>query len=294
VDVSIDGRQLTLSNLEKVLYPETGFTKGQVLDYYARIADVMLPHIKDRPLTMKRYPNGVASQSFFEKHAPSHRPDWIRTVDVPSSRSTELIQFAVVSDRPSLVWTANLAALELHVPLWRATKGRTLPAPPDHMVFDLDPGPGTTIVECCRVAQFIAGQLGEENLFPKTSGSKGLQLYMPLKRMTSDTAVERAHDVALSIEQEHPKFVVSRMRKDLRPNKVLIDWSQNNPQKTTVAAYSLRALPTPTVSTPVTWEEVDRCLNSGNPDDLRFESDAVLRRVEQYGDLMEALVNSHT
>ncbi len=290
VEVSIDGRQLTLSNLEKVLYPETGFTKGQVLDYYARIADVMLPHVKDRPLTMKRCPNGVTASSFFEKHAPSHRPEWIRTADVPSSRGTEPIEFAVLCDRPSLMWAANLAALELHVPLWRVGRRRSLPAPPDHMVFDLDPGPGTTIVECCRVARFVADHLGEDNLFPKTSGSKGLQLYLPLKRVTSAKAGERAHEIAVAIEQDHPELVVSRMRKDLRPDKVLIDWSQNNPQKTTVAAYSLRALATPTVSTPISWDEVDACLESTDPDRLRFDADAVLRRVEKYGDLMEALV----
>lgn len=290
VATEVDGRPLTLSNLEKVLYPESGFTKGQVLDYYARIAEVILPHIKDRPLTLKRYPNGVEGTSFFEKHAPSHRPDWVRTVDVPSSRSSKPIGFVVVGDRPTLLWVANLAALELHVPLWRVGKGRALPASPDHMVFDLDPGPGTTIVECCRVARIVADRLGQENLFPKTSGSKGLQLYMPLARVTSAKAGERAHDVALGIEKDHPETVVSRMRKDLRPNKVLIDWSQNNPHKTTIAAYSLRARARPTVSTPVTWKEVDGCSKSGDPDDLHFETDDVLNRVEKYGDLMEPLV----
>jgi bifunctional non-homologous end joining protein LigD len=276
--------------LDKVLYPESGFTKGQVLDYYAKISDVILPHIKDRPLTLKRYPNGVDGMSFFEKHAPSHRPEWVRTAEVPSSRSAEPILFAVVCDRPTLLWAANLAALELHVPLWRVGKGRALPAPPDYMVFDLDPGPGTTIVECCRVARFLTDRLGEENLFAKTSGSKGLQLYIALTRTTSDQAGEQAHEIAVAIEKDHPEAVVSRMRKDLRSNKVLIDWSQNNPHKTTVAVYSLRARPTPTVSTPVSWQEVDRCAKSGNPDDLRFETKDVLRRVEKYGDLMKPLV----
>ena len=239
VETEIDGRRLTLSNLEKVLYPETGFTKGQVLDYYARIAEVMLPHITDRPLTLKRYPDGVNGKPFFEKHAPSHRPDWVRTAEVPSSRSTEPIPFAVVCERPTLLWAANLAALELHIPLWRVGKGRALPASPDHMVFDLDPGPGTTIVECCRVARLLRDRVGEENLFAKTSGSKGLQLYMPLTRVISEKAGERAHEIAVAIEKDHPEAVVSRMRKDLRSNKVLIDWSQNNPHKTTVAVYSL-------------------------------------------------------
>jgi bifunctional non-homologous end joining protein LigD len=214
----------------------------------------------------------VDGMSFFEKHAPSHRPEWVRTAEVPSSRSAEPILFAVVCDRPTLLWAANLAALELHVPLWRVGKGRALPAPPDYMVFDLDPGPGTTIVECCRVARFLTDRLGEENLFAKTSGSKGLQLYMALARTTSDQAGEQAHEIAVAIEKDHPEAVVSRMRKDLRSNKVLIDWSQNNPHKTTVAVYSLRARPTPTVSTPVSWQEVDRCAKSGNPDDLRFET----------------------
>jgi bifunctional non-homologous end joining protein LigD len=289
VETTIDGRHLTLSNLDKVLYPETGFTKSQVIDYYARVAEVMLPHIVDRPVTFKRYPNGVDQKFFFEKHAPSHTPDWVRTVEVPST--TTPIEFAVISDRPSLLWAANLAALEIHVPLWRVGRARTLPAPPDHMVFDLDPGPGTTIVECCRVARLLAERLGEDKVFPKTSGSKGMQLYMPFgRRVTSDKAGKDAHELALALEKEHPDEVVSQMKKELRHDRVLIDWSQNNPNKTTVAAYSLRARAEPTVSTPVTWAEVDACAKSGDPLDLRFEADEVLARVEKHGDLMAPLV----
>jgi bifunctional non-homologous end joining protein LigD len=289
VETAIDGRQLTLSNLDKVLYPESGFTKGQVIDYYARVAEVMLPHIADRPVTFKRYPNGVDEKFFFEKHAPSHTPEWVKTVEVPST--TKPIEFALICDRPSLLWAANLAALEIHVPLWRVGRARALPAAPDHMVFDLDPGPGTTIVECCVVAQLLAERLGEDNVFPKTSGSKGMQLYMPFRRrVTSEKAGKDAHDLALAVEKDHPEVVVSRMNKDLRHDKVLIDWSQNNPNKTTVAAYSLRARAEPTVSTPVTWAEVDACAKSGNPLDLRFEASDVLARVEEHGDLMAPLI----
>ncbi len=287
VETEVDGRRLTLSNLQKVLYPATGFTKGQVIEYYARIAEVMLPHIADRPMTLKRYPNGVEGTSFFEKHAPSHLPDWIRTIDVPAKGDAhDPIRFPLVCDRPTLIWAANLAALEFHVPLWRVGRGSVLPARPDHLVFDLDPGPGTSIVECCRVARWLTSELGEEHVFAKTSGSKGLQLYLPLRRVSSEHAHEQAHEMARSLERAHPDTVVSLMRRDLRNGKVLIDWSQNSPSKTTVAAYSLRAQPEPTVSTPVTWDEVDACAKSGDPRVLRFGPDDVLRRVAEFGDLL--------
>ena len=293
VETEVDGRRLSLSNLEKVLYPDVGFTKGQVLDYYARVADVMLPHIADRPITFKRYPDGVDDQSFFEKHAPSHIPEWVRTVDVPSkSDARRAIRFAVICDRPTLIWAANLASLEFHVPLWRVGNGKEIPASPDHMVFDLDPGPGTSIVECCKVARWITGELGDEKVFAKTSGSKGLQLYTPLPKMTSDQTSDRAHEFAKTIERAHPEAVVSLMRKELRKNKVLIDWSQNSPSKTTVAAYSLRARSEPTVSTPVTWKEVDACAKSGDPNKLRFTAADVLRRVDKLGDLMAGLMSA--
>ena len=288
---AIDGRELSLSNLDKVLYPDTGFTKSQVLDYYARIADVMVPHLIHRPTTFRRYPNGVEGMSFYEKHAPEHQPDWIKTIEVPSKRGEhEPIVYTAVSDRPSLLWAANLAAIEFHVPLWHVAKGKSIPAPPDYMVLDLDPGPGTTIAECCRVAQWVGERLDRGSLFAKTSGSKGLQLYTRVRRTTWDQLGERAHELAQAIERDHPDEVVSMMKKTLRDGKVLIDWSQNNSSKTTVAAYSLRARPEPTVSTPVSWQEVDRCAKNGNPDTLRFEAKDVLKRVEKFGDLMGSLV----
>jgi bifunctional non-homologous end joining protein LigD len=289
----VDGRELSLSNLDKVLYPKTGFTKSQVIDYYARVADVMLPHMKNRPTTLRRYPHGVEGMSFYEKHASEHQPEWIRTIEVPSkSGEHEPIEYTVVGDRPTLLWAANLAALELHVPLWHVTKGKAIPAPPDYIVFDLDPGPGTSIVECCRVAQWVAERLGRESLFAKTSGSKGLQLYTRVQRTSWERSGERAHETAQAIERDHPDDVVSTMRKSLRDGKVLIDWSQNNSSKTTVAVYSLRARPEPTVSTPVTWQEVDACASGNDPNMLRFEADDVLKRVEKYGDLMAPLIAS--
>ena len=291
VETEIDGRQLSLSNLDKVLYPATGFTKGHVLDYYARIADTMVAHLRDRPVTFKRYPSGVDGPSFFEKHASEHRPDWLRTVEVPSQRGEhETLEYVMVESRPALLWAANLAALEFHVPLWHVTRARPLPRPPDFMVFDLDPGPGTTIVECCHVARWIAAALGDRQMWAKTSGSKGLQLYSPVGRLSWARAGEEAHELARMLERDHPEHVVSRMRKDLRSGKVLIDWSQNSPAKTTVAAYSLRARSEPTVSTPVTWDEIDACSNAADPQLLHFEADDVLRRVERSGDLLADLV----
>jgi bifunctional non-homologous end joining protein LigD len=289
----VDGRELSLSNLDKVLYPKTGFTKSHVIDYYARIADVMLPHLKNRPTTLRRYPNGVEGMSFYEKHASEHQPEWIRTIEVPSkSGEHEPIEYTVVGDRPTLLWAANLAALEFHVPLWHVAKGKPIPAPPDYLVFDLDPGPGTSIVECCRVAQWLGARLDRESLFAKTSGSKGLQLYTRVQRTSWERSGERAHEIARAIERDHPDNVVSTMRKSLRDGKVLIDWSQNNSSKTTVAVYSLRARPEPTVSTPVTWQEVDECAESDDPNMLRFEADDVLRRVDKNGDVMAQLLVS--
>ena len=290
VTTEVDGRELSLSNLDKVMYPETGFTKSQMLDYYARIAEVMIPHIRNRPTTLKRYPNGVEGMSFYEKHAPEHQPDWIETIEVPSKRTDDSVEYTSVRDRPTLLWAVNLAAIEFHVPLWHVAKGTPIPAPPDYMVFDLDPGPGTTIVECCRVAHWLGDRQGREMLFAKTSGSKGLQVYMPVRRTTWEQHVERAHDIARAIERDHSDDVVSVMRKNLRQGKVLIDWSQNSSSKTTVAAYSLRAREEPTVSTPVSWKEIDTCAKRGDPDILRFEASEVLRRVEKFGDLMESLV----
>ncbi|HEY6622595.1 MAG TPA: non-homologous end-joining DNA ligase [Acidimicrobiales bacterium] len=296
VEVEVDGRRLTLSNLDKPLYPG-GFTKGQMIDYYVHIAPVMLAHVRDRPLTQNRFPNGVEASSFFEKHVPSHAPEWVRTADVPSTASgsrgrskTDSVEYAVVCDLPTIAWAANLATIEFHVPLWRIGRRRTLPGPPDHMVFDLDPGEGSTLVDCCRVARLIDEALPGRTTHPKTSGSKGLQLYHRLGgRPTWDRVRDEAHELARTLEGEHPELVVSNMRKELRRGKVLIDWSQNHPAKTTVAVYSLRARQEPTVSTPVSWDEVDRCVAADDPGLLRFTADQVLGRVEEHGDLFEEL-----
>jgi bifunctional non-homologous end joining protein LigD len=288
VRTTVDGRELTVSHLDKILYPSTGFTKGQVIEYYARVAEVMLPHLCDRPLTMKRYPDGVESPSFFEKHIPGHAPPWVGRIAVPSTSDGPTVDYASIGDRPGLVWAANLAALEYHVPLWHAGRRRVLPGPPDHMVFDLDPGQGSSVVECCRVARLVADELAEgaTGCRVKTSGSKGLQVYLPLSgRPTWVKVRDRARRLAVQLERDHADLVVSNMRKALRPGKVLIDWSQNHPAKTTVAAYSLRGRSEPTVSTPVTWDEVDHCARSGEAADLSFTSEQVLARVEARGDL---------
>jgi bifunctional non-homologous end joining protein LigD len=278
-----DGRELTLSNLDKLLYPQTGFTKEDVIGYYAAVSPVLLPHLADRALTVTRYPDGVDGKAFFEKQSPAHRPDWVRTTAVPSERR-RTIDFTVADDLPTLVWLANLAALELHVPLHRAAS----PDRPDSVVFDLDPGPPATIVECCRVALWLAGafeQLGLASV-PKTSGSKGLQLYVPLGGTADYTATKSfALSLAQLVEQAEPALAVSRMTRSLRAGKVLIDWSQNDEHKTTVCAYSLRARERPTVSTPLDWEEVRDALDAADPERLAFDADAVRARVAKRGDL---------
>jgi bifunctional non-homologous end joining protein LigD len=293
--VVVDGRQLTLSNLDKVLYPAAGFTKGEVVDYYARIAEVMLPHLQGRAATRKRYPDGVTGGDFFEKNAPRHTPVWVRTVtlDSPgSTKSRDTIDYIVVDDLATLVWLANLAALELHVPQWRvAEDGAPLGA--DLLVIDLDPGPPATVVECCRVAELVRETLasspwGRLEAWVKTSGSKGLQLYVPVAPTPSERTSAFAKALAEHLEREEPDLVVSRMTKALRPGKVLLDWSQNNAAKTTVAAYSLRAREYPTVSTPVTWDEVAAC---ARPEQLRFVATDVLARVADRGDLLAPLMS---
>jgi bifunctional non-homologous end joining protein LigD len=289
---TIEGRELAVSNLDKVLFPTTGFTKGQLIDYYVRIAPVMLPHLRERPLTMKRFPDGVEGKSFFEKHIPSHAPEWVPSVNVSSNEGQDVIPYAMVNDLPTLAWAANLGTIELHVPLWHVGRRRKLPAPPDFMVFDLDPGEGTSIVECCVVAGYVMDELAHSGTesFAKTSGSKGLQLYASVgARTTWDGVRDRAHDIAQKLETDHRELVVSNMRRSLRRGRILIDWSQNHSAKTTVAVYSVRAMPTPTVSTPVTPAEVQRCAEKEDPGLLRFETDEVLRRVEKDGDLFAPL-----
>ena len=300
IAAEVDGRRLSLSNLGKVLYPDSGFTKGEVLDYYSRVAAVMLPHVRDRPVTFRRFPDGVGGKSFVAKHVPSHAPDWIRTVKVPSSgggwgraeSSGGDVEYALIDDRPALIWAANLAAIEFHVPLWHAGRRAALPGRPDHLVFDLDPGPGTSIVQCCRIACWIADRLasGKREPAAKTSGSKGLQVYVKLPARTGwDTARERALRLAQSVEKDHPELVVTNMKKELRQRRVLIDWSQNHPAKTTVAAYSLRGVADPAVSAPVTWHEVRACEQAGDPGLLRFGPAEVLDRVQRHGDLFAPL-----
>lgn len=296
VVVDVEGRQVALTNLEKVLYPDVGFTKGQVLDYFTRIAPVLLPHLAGRALTRKRYPDGVEGMVFFEKNAPRGTPEWVHVETLPSpgsSKNRETIDYVVVDDLATLVWTANLAALELHTHMWRVQKKRGRPAaggPPDMVVLDLDPGEPATIVECCEVAVLLREVMAEDGLdpLPKTSGSKGLQLYARADAFsTSEETSTYAKGLAQRFEKSHPDMVVHRMTKALRPGKVLVDWSQNSAAKTTVSVYSLRAKARPTVSTPVTWDEVEAC---SVPDDLVFTSDDVLARVEETGDLFAPLI----
>jgi bifunctional non-homologous end joining protein LigD len=291
--VDVDGRRLQLSNLDKVLYPEAGFTKADVIAYYSQIAPALLPHLRDRPVTMRRCPDGVDGESFYEKNAPRGTPDWVLTVAVPrSEKGSGSIDYVVLDEPAALVWAANLAALELHVPMWRWRRQSEY-GPADLMVFDLDPGAPSDLVDCCRVAQWLRDVLADDGLdaCPKTSGAKGLQLYVPLRpaRRWQDVR-DDAHDLARGIEADHPRDVVSNMRRDLRHGKVLIDWSQNHGAKTTVAPYSLRARPHPTVSTPVTWDEVAACVESGRPDELVFEATDVVGRVDDLGDLFEPLL----
>ncbi len=262
------------------MYPETGFTKGQVIDYYTRIAPCLLPHLRDRPLTLKRYPNGVEGGHFYEKQCPSHRPEWVRSEPVELSSKT--IDFCVCDDLPTLVWLANLADLELHPSLSKVPHVER----PTIMAFDLDPGPGTGLGECCEVALILREALRHLGLecFPKTSGSKGIQVYVPLN--VHDVDYDHgtkliSNALARHLEGEHPKLIVSSQKKELRKNKVLIDWSQNDEHKTTVGVYSLRARERPTVSTPLSWDEVE----AGDPEALVFEADEVLQRVEEHGDL---------
>jgi bifunctional non-homologous end joining protein LigD len=283
LEVQVDGRTLSLSNLDKVMYPEVGFTKGQVIDYYTRIAPAVLPHLRDRPLTLKRYPNGVAGGHFYEKQCPSHRPDWVRSERI--AMDSKDINFCVCDDLPTLVWLANLADLELHPSLSLADDIER----PTVMAFDLDPGPPAGIEECCEVAFHLRDallRLGLES-FAKTSGSKGIQVYVPLnvEGVDYDHGTKLlSQALARHLEAEHPDLIVSQQRKDLRRGKVLIDWSQNDEHKTTVSVYSLRARERPTVSTPVAWPELE------DPTALVFEADDVLERVDRNGDLFAPVV----
>jgi bifunctional non-homologous end joining protein LigD len=281
--LEIEGRKVDVSNLDKIFYPKVGFTKGQVIDYYIRVSEVLLPHLKDRPISLKRYPDGVEGFFFYEKQCPSHRPKWVKTAKVSKNEGGE-INYCVMNDLPALVWAANLADLELHTFLHRAPAIQR----PTALAFDLDPGAPADLVQCCQVGLWLKevfDSLGLE-CFPKTSGSKGLQVYVPLNTaVTYEKTKAFAHALALTLEKEHPELVVSRMQKVLRKGKVLVDWSQNDDKKTTVTVYSLRAKERPTVSTPVDWDEIRRALKKKDAARLTFETEDVLERVKKRGDL---------
>ena len=287
--VDVQGRRLSLTNLDKVLYPAAGFTKGQVIDYYVRIAPVLVPQLAGRPLTMKRYPGGVDQEYFFEKNAPKHRPDWVKTAPIWSGSNRRTIHFLLANDLATLVWIANLASIELHPSLALADKIET----PTMIVFDLDPGPPANIIQCAQVGLWVRDIFAHFGLqsFPKTSGSKGMQVYIPLNTPTSyDDTKPFAHAIARLLEEEHHDLVVSDMKKSVRTNKIFVDWSQNDEHKTTISVYSLRAREHPTVSTPVTWEEAEQALKKKDPQKLAFEAKDVLARLEKMGDLFEPVV----
>lgn len=286
--VRVGTRTLAVSNLDKVLYPESGFRKADVIDYYVRVAPVLLPHLEDRPLTLKRYPNGVNEDFFYEKQCPGHRPDWLQTVVVRMG-TKKTIRFCLVNTVEALVWVANLADLELHPSLAKADRIDQ----PTAVAFDLDPGEGVDVIDCARVAIWLRNSLAHLGLesFPKTSGSKGIQVYVPLNTPASyDQTKPFAHALAQILAREHPGEIVSKMSKDLRRGKVFIDWSQNDEHKTTVAVYSLRAKERPTVSTPVRWEELEAALKKNRPELLVFEPGEVLDRVEKHDDLFEPVL----
>jgi bifunctional non-homologous end joining protein LigD len=285
-ELVIDDRKLQVSNLDKVLYPKAGFTKADIIDYYIRIAPVLLPHLKDRPLTMKRYPNGVEGEFFYEKNCPVHRPKWVQTAKVWSEGNQRIMHYCLANDLPTLVWAANLADLELHTSLSRKIKVER----PTMMVFDLDPGAPADIVQCCQVGIWLRELLDQMTLqaFAKTSGSKGLQVYVPLNTaVTYDQTKGLSRSLGERLEREHPDSVTSNMSKAVRKGKVFVDWSQNDEHKTTICVYSLRAKEEPTVSTPVNWSEVENCLKKKRADLLKFRSNQTLARVEKQGDLFE-------
>ncbi|HEX6228574.1 MAG TPA: non-homologous end-joining DNA ligase [Solirubrobacterales bacterium] len=284
--VEVDGRELKLTNLDKVLYPQAGFTKGEMVDYYAKIAPAIIPHLAGRAVTLRRFPEGVEDldAAFFEKRCPKHRPKWVKTARVEAGPHAGKIDFCVCDSLPTLVWMAQLAAIELHPSLSMSRA----PKRPTVLAFDLDPGPPADIIDCCRVALRLRELFEhfEVECFPKTSGSKGLQVYVPLNNRTSyDQTKPFAKAIAQLLEKQTPDRVVSKMKKELRGGKVFVDWSQNHQRKTTIAVYSLRARERPTVSTPVSWEEVEGAIERDDRDCLVFESGDVLERMERDGDL---------
>jgi bifunctional non-homologous end joining protein LigD len=283
-ELVVQGKRIPVSNLDKVLYPKVGFTKGQVIDYYIRVGPALLPHLKDRPLTLKRYPNGVEAPFFYEKRCPSHRPDWVETAPIWSEGNKDHINFCLANDIATLVWAANLADLELHTYLSQSHNFES----PNMIVFDLDPGPPANIIQCAQVALWMKDLFDHLKLrsFPKTSGSKGLQVYIPVNSPTTYQATKTfAKKIAELLEKQYPELVVSKMSKQLRHGKIFVDWSQNDRSKTTVCVYSLRAKERPTVSTPVKWPEIIAALDRKEISLLTFESDEALQRVQEFGDL---------
>ena len=280
----IGSRKVSLTNQEKIFYPSTGFTKGDVISYYRAVAPVLLPHLKNRPVTLKRYPDGVEGSFFYEKRCPPYAPEWIKTVTMRRKKDQKDIAYCMLNSEAALVWAANLANLELHTSM--ATRYDI--TRPTSLVFDLDPGAPAGVLDCAQVAIWLRDALDELGLqsFCKTSGSKGIQMFVPLNTKVSyERTGSFAHDFARQLEEQHPDRVVTKMKKDLRGGKVLIDWSQNDGHKTTVSVYSLRARERPTVSTPVTWDEISRALKRSHSGSLVFESDQVLKRIENHGDL---------
>jgi bifunctional non-homologous end joining protein LigD len=287
--LKVGGREIPVSRLNKVFYPKSGFTKAQVIDYYIRVSPVLLPHLKDRPLTLKRYPDGVEGGFFYEKRCPPYRPEWLKTAAVWSEQNEDEIHYCLANDLPSIVWAANLGDLELHTFLARANDVKR----PTMLVFDLDPGPPANILQCVEVGLLLRKKLGEYKLesFPKTSGSKGLQIYVPLNTpVTYEVTKPFARYLAEQLQAERPDLVVSRMEKKLRGGKVFVDWSQNDEHKTTVCVYSLRAKEQPTASTPLEWDEVEAAGKKKSIERLTFLSDQVLKRVEKHGDLFEPVL----
>ena len=283
-ELTVDGRTLAISNIDKVLYPEAGYTKGDVIRYFIDVSPVLLPHLKNRALTMKRYPDGVGKFFFYEKNCPAYRPKWVQTAVVYSHGRGANMNYCLANNLPSLVWMANLADLELHTSLARAPARDK----PTMMVFDLDPGEGADVLNCAQVAFWLREKLAARKLeaFPKTSGSKGLQVYVPLNTaVTYEQTKAAARHLADQLLAEHPDAVVVKMLKTLRRGKVLIDWSQNDAYKTTICVYSLRATPKPQVSTPLKWTELEKLWKKGKPEAFRFSPDDVLARVKKHGDL---------
>ena len=281
--LNVEGTFVDVTNLEKVFYPKTGFKKGNVIDYYVRISPVLLPHLKDRPITLKRYPDGVDGLYFYEKQCPAHRPNWVKTAKVTKSKG-ELINYCLINDLPALVWAANLANLELHTFLHRAPAINR----PTTLAFDLDPGPPTNIILCCKVGLWLKAIFDAFGMqsFPKTSGSKGLQVYVPLNTAVTYARTKAvSHAIAQLLERRSPETVVSKMQKSLRHGKILVDWSQNDDHKTTVNVYSLRAKERPMISTPLTWDEVSLAFKKNDAKHLMFAPKDVLKRVENSGDL---------